>query len=114
MPCFSVIRLLTRVEGRLENGNSVVLCSKSGQPLLPGLLISLQHPPSQTMDRWETPWRRRGVGNRPSERDAPIRLLGGVTWVVVVTHLQHVQQRCLSGVVEAEEQQLGVLVEQAE
>lgn len=31
----------------------------------------------------------------------------------LVTHLQHVQQRRLSGVVEAEEQQLGVLVEQA-
>lgn len=31
-----------------------------------------------------------------------------------VTHLQHVQQRRLSGIVEAEEQQLGVLVEQAE
>lgn len=36
-------------------------------------------------------------------------------WVVgLLTHLQHVQQRRLSGVVEAEEQQLGMLVEQAE
>lgn len=32
----------------------------------------------------------------------------------VVTHLQHVQQCGLSSIVEAEEQQLGVLVEQAE
>lgn len=38
-------------------------------------------------------------------------LVGGGS---LVTHLQHVQQRRLSGVVEAEEQQLGVLVEQAE
>lgn len=32
----------------------------------------------------------------------------------VVTHLEHVQQGRLAGVVEAEEQQLGVLVQQAE
>lgn len=32
----------------------------------------------------------------------------------LVTHLQHVEQRRLSGIVETEEQQLGVLVEQAE
>lgn len=31
-----------------------------------------------------------------------------------MTHLQHVQQSRLSGVVETEEQQLGVLVKQAE
>lgn len=36
-------------------------------------------------------------------------------WVLgSVTHLQHVQQRRLSGIVEAEEQQFSVLVEQTE
>lgn len=50
---------------------------------------------------------------------APVRRLreargSAVGWFLSVTHLQHVQQRRLSGVVEAEEQQLGVLVEQAE
>lgn len=31
-----------------------------------------------------------------------------------VTHLEHVQQRRLAGVIETEEQQLGVLVQQAQ
>lgn len=33
---------------------------------------------------------------------------------MAVTHLQHVQQGRLSGIIETEEQQLGVLVEKAE
>lgn len=35
-------------------------------------------------------------------------------WYLEATHLQHVQKRRLAGVVQAEEQQLGVLVQQAE
>lgn len=40
--------------------------------------------------------------------------LGWIGWLGAFTHLQHVQQGRLSSVVEAEEQQLRVLVEQAE
>lgn len=54
----------------------------------------------------------RGVQPDPSDVFVgPLEPVGGGG---VVTHLQHVQQRRLSGIVEAEEQQLGVLVEQAE
>ena len=31
----------------------------------------------------------------------------------IATYLQHVQQRCLSGIIETEEQEFGMLVEEA-
>lgn len=65
------------------------------------------------METREVGWRFSGL---PAH---PVRHFRGTvgSWVVGgswMTHLQHVQQRRLSGIVEAEEQQLGVLVEQAE